>query len=56
MWWKWQQRSSEHRILKLSKHGFIEDMYNVIDMGELGPRMVVKDILDTLAGPLCYLY
>ncbi|TVY26376.1 Tyrosinase [Lachnellula hyalina] len=56
LWWKWQQRDLGNRVRKLSKHGHVENVHNVIDMGELAPKIVVRDTLDTLVDPLCYQY
>ena len=63
-WWIWQNQDLATRQNAIagtitllnnppSRNGTLTD---TIDMGVLAPTVQIKDVMSTLAGPLCYIY
>lgn len=64
VWWIWQNQKLPSRLSEIaggttmggfppSKNGTLEDD---IEYGVLGDKLKLKDALDTMAGPFCYIY
>lgn len=64
VWWIWQNQKLPSRLHEIaggttmggfppSKNGTLEDP---IEYGVLGNTLKLKDALDTMAGPFCYIY
>lgn len=64
IWWIWQNQKLPTRLHEIaggttmggfppSKNGTLEDD---IEYGVLGDKLKLKDALDTMAGPFCFIY
>lgn len=58
----WQQRDPEKRLKDYSGRAVFNSSESAADLedllwyGDLGPSVRVSEIMDTMAGPLCYAY
>lgn len=62
LWWKWQQADLEKRLKDYSGRAVFNSteraagLEDLLSYGDLGPHVKVSEIMDTMAGPLCYAY
>ncbi|KAL9119187.1 MAG: hypothetical protein Q9187_004258 [Circinaria calcarea] len=62
LWWKWQQGDLAKRLEDYTGRAVFNSTEKVAGLGDslsygnLGPSVKVSEIMDTRAGPLCYVY
>ena len=62
LWWKWQQADLAKRLNDYTGRAVFNatnkaaGLGDLLLYGDLGPSVKVSEIMDTMAGPLCYAY
>ena len=61
IWWRWQEASPE-RLYDISGRNSSSPPYgNVtlsypLEMGDIGPTIPIRDVMDTRKAPSCFIY
>ena len=62
LWWEWQQKDLWHRLTEYagprsaSSADDSASLDDLLELGDLGPSVQVRDIMNTMEGDLCYVY